>query len=145
MNPLTRTVPLAALVVSVVLVTSSWASAATPAGESGLAAVYSTKLQGRKTASGERYDRNQLTTAHPSLPFGTRVKVTRADNGKSVILRVNDRGPREPGRIVDISSAAARRIGLGAHRMTEVRVEVVGAAPNASTKHVAVAKHHQAP
>lgn len=104
------------------------ARVATAASETGLAAVYNTKLNGHKTASGERYDKNQLTTAHKTLPFGTQVKVTRVDDGKSVVVRVNDRGPFHAGRVVDISSAAAKAIGLGGNRMTEVTVDVVEAA-----------------
>jgi rare lipoprotein A len=100
-------------------------------GETGLAAVYSDKLNGRKTASGEVYDRNKLTTAHKTLPFGTKVKVTNLKNNKSVVLRVNDRGPTQAGRVVDISVAAAKAIGIPAKGMAEVRVEVAEAAPAA--------------
>lgn len=97
--------------------------------ETGLAAVYSDKLQGRKTASGEVYDRNKLTTAHKSLPFGTKVKVTNVKNDKSVVLRVNDRGPTQAGRVLDISPAAAKALGISSKGTAEVRVEVAEAAP----------------
>ncbi len=96
--------------------------------DSGLAAVYNPKLNGHKTASGERYDKTALTTAHRTLPFGTKVKVTRVDNGKSVVVKVNDRGPKQPDRVVDLSSAAAKAIGLSGSRMTPVKLEVVEAA-----------------
>lgn len=102
--------------------------------ETGLAAVYSDKLHGRKTASGEIYDRNKLTTAHKTLPFGTKVKVTNVKNSKSVVLRVNDRGPTQAGRVVDISPAAAKALGFSTKAMAEVRVEVAEAAPPAKKK-----------
>jgi rare lipoprotein A len=116
------------------------APAATPAAssqpaaagvETGLAAVYSDKLQGRKTASGQVYDRNKLTTAHKTLPFGTKVKVTNVKNDKSVVLVVNDRGPTQAGRVLDISPAAAKSLGFSPKAMAEVRVEVAEAAPSA--------------
>lgn len=97
--------------------------------ETGLAAVYSDKLHGRKTASGQVYDRNKLTTAHNALPFGTKVKVTNVKNDKSVVLLVNDRGPKQAGRVVDISPAAAKALGFSPKAMAEVRVEVAEAAP----------------
>jgi rare lipoprotein A len=98
-------------------------------GETGLAAVYSDRLHGRKTASGERYDRAQLTAAHKTLPFGTRLKVTNTKNQKSVTVRINDRGPTQAGRILDLSPAAARALGIRPKGMGEVSTEVVGEAP----------------
>lgn len=92
--------------------------------ETGLAAVYSNRLHGRRTASGERYDRNALTAAHQTLPFGTRVKVTHNKNHKSVILRINDRGPTQAGRILDISPRAAKALGMRPTAMAEVTAEV---------------------
>jgi rare lipoprotein A len=97
--------------------------------ETGLAAVYSDRLHGRKTASGERYDRCQLTAAHKTLPFGTRVKVTHTKSNKSVIVRINDRGPVQVGRILDLSPTAARAVGIGPNGMGEVSAQVVEAAP----------------
>jgi rare lipoprotein A len=97
--------------------------------ETGLAAVYSDRLHGRKTASGERYDRSQLTAAHKTLPFGTRVKVTHTKSNKSVIVRINDRGPVQVGRILDLSPTAARAVGIGPNGMGEVSAQVVEAAP----------------
>jgi rare lipoprotein A len=102
--------------------------------ESGLAAVYSDKLNGRKTASGERYDRNALTAAHKTLPFGTRVKVTNTKNKKTVTVRINDRGPVQAGRILDLSPAAAKALGIGAKGMGEISVEVTGEAPKSGKK-----------
>lgn len=95
----------------------------------GLAAVYSSKLEGRKTASGQVFRQAKLTAAHPTLPFGTRVKVTNAKNGKSVEVTINDRGPTQAGRVVDLSRAAAAKIGIGANAMAPVKVEVVAEAP----------------
>jgi rare lipoprotein A len=103
--------------------------------QSGLAGYYSDKLKGRRTASGERYNPDALTTAHQTLPFGTKVKVTNAKNGKSVVLRVNDRGPTQPNRIVDISRRAGRDLGAIKGGLTEVKLEVVEAAkPKAEKK-----------
>ena len=93
--------------------------------ETGLAAVYSNRLHGRKTASGQRYDRNALTAAHKTLPYGTRVKVTNNKNHKSVVLRINDRGPTQAGRILDISPRAAKALGMRPTAMAEVTAEVV--------------------
>jgi rare lipoprotein A len=78
--------------------------------ERGIASWYGRKFHGKKTASGERYDMHDLTAAHPSLPFGTMVRVVRAENGRTVDVRINDRGPFVDGRIIDLSYAAARQI-----------------------------------
>ncbi|MER3480842.1 MAG: septal ring lytic transglycosylase RlpA family lipoprotein [Meiothermus sp.] len=78
----------------------------------GRAAWYGAKFHRRRTASGEPYDMYALTAAHRSLPFGTRVRVTNPQNGRSVVVRINDRGPFTPGFIIDLSYAAAGRIGL---------------------------------
>ena len=99
-----------------------------PAAESGLAAVYSDRLQGKKTASGERYDRNALTAAHKTLPFGTQVKVTNTSNQKEVTVRINDRGPTQAGRILDISPRAAKVLGISPKGMAEVSAVVVAEA-----------------
>ena len=76
------------------------------------ASVYSRKYHGRKTASGERLNIHALTAAHKSLAFGTRVRITNRSNGKSVIVRINDRGPFVKNRLIDVSPAAARSIGI---------------------------------
>lgn len=91
--------------------------------ESGLAAVYSDKLNGRKTANGEKYNRNKLTAAHKTLPFGSNVRVTNVANKKSVVLRINDRGPTQAGRVLDISPAAAKALGISPRGMAKVDVE----------------------
>lgn len=77
-----------------------------------MASWYGPNFHGRRTANGERYDMHELTAAHPSLPFGTRVAVTNMDNGRRVVVRINDRGPFKKQRIVDLSYAAAGAIGL---------------------------------
>lgn len=91
--------------------------------QEGLAVWYGPGFHGRRTASGERYDMHALTAAHPSLPFGTRVRVINLKNGKSVVVRINDRGPFGGTYIIDLSYAAAKAI--GALSATRVRVEVV--------------------
>ncbi|MEO6097330.1 MAG: septal ring lytic transglycosylase RlpA family protein [Fibrobacteria bacterium] len=80
--------------------------------QQGRISYYADKFHGRKTASGERFDKNRMTAAHPSLPFHTKVEVTNLDNGKSVIVDINDRGPFAGDRILDVSPAAARKLGL---------------------------------
>ncbi|HSN98312.1 MAG TPA: type VI secretion system tip protein TssI/VgrG, partial [Candidatus Nanopelagicales bacterium] len=99
----------------------------TPTGQvqTGPASWYGPGFHGRATASGERFDQNALTAAHPSLPFGTRVRVTRVDNGRSVVVRINDRGPFTGGRIIDLSRAAGDQIGLINDGVAQVRVEVL--------------------
>ena len=78
--------------------------------ETGMASYYAHKLHGEKTASGEVYDENALTAAHPKLPFGTKVRVTNLANGKGVVLVINDRGPFVDGRIIDLSYKAAQEL-----------------------------------
>jgi rare lipoprotein A len=80
--------------------------------ETGTASYYSREFHSKKTASGEKYDINLLTTAHPSLPFNTLVKVTNLKNNKSVVVRINDRGPYLKKRIIDLSKAAAEKIDI---------------------------------
>lgn len=91
----------------------------------GKASYYSNGLHGRRMSNGERYDRNGFTCAHRTLPFGTRLKVTNPRNGRSVIVRVTDRGPFVRGRVVDLSYAAARELGTLASGVAYVKVEVV--------------------
>ncbi len=78
----------------------------------GLASWYGEPFHGRRTASGEVYDMHELTAAHKTLPFGTRVRVRHARTGKEVTVRINDRGPHVPGRIIDLSRAAASALGI---------------------------------
>ncbi len=96
--------------------------------EYGIASYYDDSFQGSETASKEKYDKNKLTGAHKSLPFGTLVKVTRLDNKKSVRVRINDRGPYIKGRIIEVSRKAAAQIGLLEDGITKVKIEVVGTA-----------------
>jgi rare lipoprotein A len=91
----------------------------------GYASYYSSEFNGRRTASGERYDRNALTAAHPSLPFDTLVKVINQNDGRSVVVRINDRGPFDGDRIIDVSRAAARRLGMLQTGVIPVRLEIV--------------------
>ncbi len=93
--------------------------------ESGKAAYYAMKFQSRKTASGERFNQSSKTAAHKKLPFGTKVKVTNIKNGKSVIVRINDRGLFIKGRIIDLSKLAFSRIGNTDSGVINVRIEVV--------------------
>ncbi len=95
-------------------------------GQEGLASWYGKKFHGRTTASGERYDMHALTAAHRTLPFGTRVRVTNLANGRRVVVRINDRGPFIRGRIIDLSYAAARQVGMVQAGVARVRVEVLG-------------------
>jgi rare lipoprotein A len=88
----------------------------------GLASFYS---EGTRTASGEKFDAHDLTAAHPSLPFGTRLRVTDVKSGRSVTVRVNDRGPYVPGRIVDVSHSAAAELGMIGKGVANVRLDVV--------------------
>ncbi len=92
---------------------------------SGLASYYSDKFHGRKTASGEIYNKNLLTAAHRTLPFGTLIIVTNLKNGKSVVVRVNDRGPQSPKRIIDLSRAAAEEIDMIYEGIAEVEIEII--------------------
>jgi rare lipoprotein A (peptidoglycan hydrolase) len=91
----------------------------------GIASYYGAELHGRRTASGVPFDMYALTAAHKTLPFGTRVKVTYLATGKSVVVEINDRGPYVPGRIIDLSAAAAKAIGLYANGIGKVRIEII--------------------
>jgi rare lipoprotein A len=88
----------------------------------GLASFYT---EGTQTASGEKFDTHELTAAHPTLPFGTRLRVTNVASGRSVTVRVNDRGPYVPGRIVDVSYSAANALGMVGGGLAKVRLDVV--------------------
>ncbi len=92
----------------------------------GIASWYGRKFHGRHTASGEVFDFNDLTAAHPSLPLGTYVKVTNLKNGRSIVVKVNDRLPLRPMRIIDLSYAAAYRLGLHKTGLAPVEVQVLG-------------------
>lgn len=94
----------------------------------GKASYYADKFEGRTTANGETYDPTALTAAHPHLPFGTHVRVIRVDtdSNPSVEVRINDRGPFKAGRIIDLSKAAAQKLGMIEEGIVEVRLELVG-------------------
>jgi rare lipoprotein A len=94
--------------------------------EEGEASYYADSLDGYKTASGELYDKDAFSAAHPSLPFGTKVKVTYLKTGQSVTVVINDRGPKAEDRIIDLSSAAAKKIGLIEAGRGRVKLEVIG-------------------
>jgi rare lipoprotein A len=96
---------------------------AAPKALHGLASYYG---RGELTAAGERFDPTAMTAAHRSLPFGTRVRVIRVDNGDSVIVRINDRGPFTPGRVIDLSERAAQNLGMTGTGLADVRLEVLG-------------------
>lgn len=91
----------------------------------GMASWYGPGFHGRRTANGERFNQNALTAAHKTLPFGTRVKVTNLRNGKSVVVRINDRGPFIGGRVIDLSAGAARAIGMKSSGVGKVALEIV--------------------
>ncbi len=113
-------------VLTTMLVSTAFAQSATVGEkETGLAAVYTSALNNHVTASGQRYDPSKLTAAHKTLPYGTRIRVTNPKNNKSVVLRVNDRGPVQNGRILDISPAAAAHLGIPHKVMREVNLEVI--------------------
>lgn len=95
---------------------------ATASAESGIASFYD--LHGRTTANGERANRNGLTAAHRTLPFGTRVRVTNKRNGRSIVVRINDRGPFIRGRVIDITPAGARALGFVDRGLTPVQLSV---------------------
>lgn len=97
--------------------------------EVGTAAWYGPKFHGRRAASGERFDMNALTAAHPTLPMPSKVSVRNLGNGRSVILRINDRGPFTRGRIIDVSRAAARELGFEEQGLAQVEVVYIGPAP----------------
>ncbi len=93
--------------------------------EEGIASYYADDFHGQRTSSGEVFDMNELTAAHQTLPFGTIAKVTNKVNGLSVIVRINDRGPFLKNRVIDLSRAAAEKIGMIGPGTAEVRVEVL--------------------
>jgi peptidoglycan lytic transglycosylase len=88
----------------------------------GIASFYS---EGTRTASGEKFNPQELTAAHPTLPFGTKLRVTNTHTGRSVTVRVNDRGPYVPGRVVDVSYSAAQELGMVGRGVAPVKLDVV--------------------
>ena len=99
--------------------------------EEGLASWYGGKFHGRQTASGEVFDKNEISAAHKTLPFGTVLLVTNLDNGRKLQVRVNDRGPFVKGRVIDCSEAAAERLGFRTAGVARVRLEILGRVPEA--------------
>ena len=102
--------------------------------EYGMASYYGDEFHGGETASGERYDKDELTAAHKTLPFGTRVRVTRLDTKKFVDVRINDKGPYLKGRIIDLSGKAASTLGMRADGVAEVKVDILGKGGKVITK-----------
>ena len=94
--------------------------------ETGQASWYGKAHHGEPTASGERFDMHALTAAHRTLPFGTIVRVTELRSGRSVNVRINDRGPFRRGRIIDLSYAAAKKLGIDARGTARVEITVIG-------------------
>ena len=96
-----------------------------PTGVRGMASWYGGHFHGRTTASGERFNKEDFTAAHRTLPFGTLVRVTNTLNGRSVTVRINDRGPFAKGRIIDLSEAAARKLAMLEKGVVRVRIKVL--------------------
>ncbi len=90
--------------------------------ETGMASYYSESYNGKKTANGEIYHSSEYTAAHKTLPFGTKVKVTNLNNGKSVKVRVNDRGPFIAGRIIDLTRTAAQKLDMVSVGVVKVKI-----------------------
>jgi rare lipoprotein A len=112
---------------------STGTAAAVPVGtaEEGVASYYADEFNGRKTSNGETYDMHKYTAAHRTLPFNTMVRVTNLETGKTLVVRINDRGPFKDDRIIDLSLAAAKELELIATGTGRVRLEVV--APDDTT------------
>ena len=109
--------------------TTANAQSVQPPSEIGIASWYGAPYHGQPSASGEIYDQEKLTAAHRTLPFGTRVRVRRLDREGSVVVRINDRGPFVKSRIIDLSHAAAVRLGMTDGGVAQVTLEVVGKPP----------------
>lgn len=109
--------------------TAASAQSVQSASQSGIASWYGAPYHGQRSASGEIYDQEKLTAAHPTLPFGTRVRVRRLDRDVSVVVRINDRGPFVQSRIIDLSHAAAARLGMTGDGVASVTLELVDTPP----------------
>lgn len=130
---------LGALAIAAVVVSGCSRTAVAPIPgrpQHGVASWYGPGFHGQQTSSGAIYDQNGLTAAHPNLPLGTRVRVTNLDNGKSVEVLVNDRGPFAKGRVIDLSYAAAHAVGMVGPGTANVAIDVVARPPNGAS-HVA--------
>ncbi|MDB5947502.1 MAG: rlpA [Ramlibacter sp.] len=115
----------AAAVVDAVSTAAATASDARTWFETGVASWYGGRFHGRKTASGEAFDMNALTAAHPKLPFGSWVRVRNLLNGRSVDVRINDRGPHIKQRVIDLSRAAAQALGLAGQGTRQVEITLL--------------------
>jgi len=93
--------------------------------EEGMASYYADEFNGKRTSNGEIYDMNQMTAAHRTVPFNSRIRVTNLENGKSVVVRINDRGPFKDDRIIDLSLVAAKSLELIGSGTVKVRLEVI--------------------
>jgi rare lipoprotein A len=114
------------LVIAIAALATAWMFAITTAqtAEEGVANFYNDKFQGKKTASGEVYDKNALTASHKKHPFGTKLKVTNLENDKSVVVTVNDRMSRSNPAVIDVTRRAADELGFAKMGKTRVKVEV---------------------
>ena len=124
-RPSTRRRPRGLLALAVLALTLPFGAAQAGVQE-GIVSWYGERFHNRPTASGELFDFADLTMAHPSLPFGTKVRVTNLRNGRSVVVRVNDRGPFVGSRIADLSQAAAASLGMLSRGIARARIEVLG-------------------
>ncbi len=102
--------------------------------EEGMASYYAEEFNGRRTSNGETYDMNGMTAAHRTLPFNTKVRVTNTLTGKSVIVRINDRGPFKDNRVIDLSLAAAKQLEVIGSGTAPVRLEVIELGDSTSTR-----------
>jgi len=114
-------------IVATLIFLPAMASARVKVGQTqkGLASYYHDRFQGSRTASGERYRKGVLSAAHKTLPLGTKVRVTKLSTGKSVIVKINDRGPYAKGRVIDLSRRAARDLGIVNNGVAKVELEVL--------------------
>jgi rare lipoprotein A len=124
-RPSTRKRPRGLLALAILALTLPFGAARAGVQE-GVVSWYGERFHNRPTASGERFDVSAFTMAHPSLPFGTKVRVTNLRNGRSVVVRVNDRGPFVGSRIADLSQAAAATLGMLHRGLARARIEVLG-------------------
>jgi rare lipoprotein A len=113
-----------AIVLLLGIVSPAWAAGEGAKTERGVAAVYAQKLVGHRTTSGEKLDREHLTAAHRSLPFGTIIEVTNRENGRKALVRINDRGPHRRSILLDLSPAAAIALGIGRRASAPVELRI---------------------
>lgn len=125
MNAVLRTMqPRVAATVLTLVMVSMTGLAAAQTGEEGVANFYSDKFQGKKTSSGEVYDKDGLTASHKKLPYGTKVKVTNVENGKSVVVTINDRMASSNSAVIDVTRRAAEELGFAKAGKAKVTLEV---------------------